>query len=73
MFELERYEEALNVLNKIESESQNVTIKVLIRKGDAYAKLLKQEKSLRCWKEAQMLGADSQNLLEKIETGHYVE
>ena len=73
LFELERYEEALNVLNNIESESQNVTIEVLIRKGDAYAKLLKREKSLRYWKEAQMLGADSQKLIEKIETGHYVE
>ena len=73
LFELERYEEALNTLNNIEPESQNVTIEVLIRKGDAYAKLLKREKSLRYWKEAQMLGADSQKLSEKIETGHYVE
>ena len=73
LFELERYEEALNILNNIEPESQNVTIEVLIRKGDAYAKLLKREKSLRYWKEAQILGADSQKLIEKIETGHYVE
>ena len=73
LFELQRYDDALKTLNKIESEAQNVVIEILVRKGDVYAKLLQQEKSLRYWKEAQMLGADSQKLIEKIETGRYVE
>ena len=73
LFELQRYDDALKTLNKIEPEAQNVVIEILVRKGDVYAKLLQQEKSLRYWKEAQMLGADSQKLIEKIETGRYVE
>ena len=73
LFELERYEEVLNILNNIESESQNVVVDVLVRKGDAYAKMLQLEKSLRYWKEAHLLGGDSEKLIEKIETGRYVE
>ena len=73
LFELKRYDDALKTLNKIESEAQKVVIEVLVRKGDAYAKLLQREKSLRYWKEAQLLGADSEKLIEKIERGRYVE
>lgn len=73
LFELERYEEVLNTLKNIEPESQNVVIEVLVRKGDVHAKLFQQEKSLRFWKEAQALGGNSQKLIEKIETGRYVE
>lgn len=72
-FELERYKEALNILNNIESESEKVNTEVLIRKGDAYAKLLQREKSMRYWREAQKLGSDSKKLIEKIEKGRYVE
>ena len=73
LFELQRYDKALKTLNKINSKEQSMLIDILIRRGDVAAKLLQREDSLRFWKEAQMLGADSQNLIEKIETGRYVE
>ena len=73
LFALARYEEALNTLNEIDTEAKNMIIDVLIRKGDASAKLMQQEKALRYWKEAQQLGGSSRKLIEKIETGRYVE
>ena len=73
LFELQLYDKALRTLNEIDSKEQSMLIDILIRRGDVAAKLLKREDSLRFWKEAQMLGADSQNLIEKIETGRYVE
>ena len=73
LFELERYDEALVILNKIDSEEQNVLIEVLVRRGDVCAKLLQKEKSMRFWMDARTMGGNSKKLIEKIETGRYVE
>jgi tetratricopeptide (TPR) repeat protein len=73
LFELERYDEALVFLNKIDSEEQNVLIEVLVRRGDVCAKLLQKEKSMRFWMDARTMGGNSKKLIEKIETGRYVE
>ena len=50
LFELQRYDEALKTLNEIDSEEQSLLIDILIRRGDAAAKLLRKEDSLRYWK-----------------------
>ena len=73
LFELQRYDKALKTLNKINSKEQSMLIDILIRRGDVAAKLLQREDSLRFWKEAQAMGASSEKLVKKIETGRYVE
>ncbi len=73
LFELQRYDEALKTLNEIDSEEQSILIDILIRRGDLAAKLLRKEDSLHYWKEARSMGASSEKLIEKIETGRYVE
>jgi hypothetical protein len=37
------------------------------------AKLLQKEKSMRFWMDARTMGGNSKKLIEKIETGRYVE
>ena len=73
LFDLERYDEAFIILNKIDVEETNRIIEVLIRKGDACAKLMQQEKALHYWRQARQLGGEARKLIEKIETGRYVE
>ena len=73
LFDLERYDEAFYILNKIDVEETNMIIEVLTRKGDVCAKLMQHEKALYYWRQARQLGGEARKLIEKIETGRYVE
>ena len=73
LFDLERYDEAFYILNKIDVEETNMIIEVLTRKGDVCAKLMQHEKALHYWRQARQLGGEARKLIEKIETGRYVE
>ncbi|MBO71989.1 MAG: hypothetical protein CMD35_00085 [Flavobacteriales bacterium] len=66
LFQLGKYEEALNWLKKSELNGGNSSAVINEHIGDVYEKLGQREKALKYWKLANHIGGGSEQLLNKL-------
>jgi tetratricopeptide (TPR) repeat protein len=72
LFQMERYEEARDVLRNAISKSGSTSAVITEHYADALFKTGNKDNALIYWNKARELGGDSEKLLKKIETKSFI-